>query len=206
MLPTLTEALGAVMTGRGPGAFGSAQEDFSGSAWEDSSEIKAMGPAAEAQGICLRLLTARPRSRAELANALRRRGIPEEVGEPVLDRLGEVGLVNDAVFAESAVHSGHQHRGLGRWALSTELRRRGVPDDIAREAVAAVEPEQEEQRARELVRRKLRTSTTRDASLLARRLAGMLARKGYSEGLALRVVGDELGPGNWPTEVEPCPD
>ncbi len=186
------------MGGRSPGASGSTQAD--------SSEIKTMGPAAEAQGICLRLLTARPRSRAELADALRKRGVPEEVGEPVLDRLGEVGLVNDAVFAESAVHSGHQHRGLGRWALSAELRRRGVPDGIAREAVAAVGPEQEEQRARELVRRKLRSSTARDPSTLVRRLTGMLARKGYSEGLALRVVRDELGPGNWPIEVESCPD
>jgi hypothetical protein len=53
----------------------------------------------DAQGICLRLLTARPRSRAELADALRRRGIPDEVSEPVLDRLSEVGLVNDAAFA-----------------------------------------------------------------------------------------------------------
>ena len=69
--------------------------------------------AAVAQGICLRLLTARSRSRAELADALRRRGIPEDIGEPVLDRLSEIGLVNDATFADAAVYSGHNHRGLG---------------------------------------------------------------------------------------------
>jgi regulatory protein len=173
---------------------------------EDSPDTKAMNPTVQAQGICLRLLTARPHSRAELADALRRRGIPEEVGEPVLDRLSEVGLVNDAAFAESAVHSEHRHRGLGRRALSTGLRRRGVPDEIVSEAVATVRPEDEEQRARELVRRKLRTNTVRDTRTLARKLGGMLARKGYSEGLAWRVVRDELGPGDWPTEVEPCPD
>jgi regulatory protein len=150
---------------------------------------KTINPAAEAQGICLRLLTARPRSRAELADELLRRGIPEEVSEPVLDRLSEVGLVNDAAFAESMVHSGHRHRGLGRRALSTGLRRQGVPDEIVREAVATVGPEDEEQRARELVRRKLRTNTVRDAGTLARKLGGMLARKG-----------------DWSTEVEPCPD
>ncbi|MBV9162926.1 MAG: regulatory protein RecX [Pseudonocardiales bacterium] len=162
-----------------------------------------MSPAAKAQGICLRLLTARPRSRAELADALRRRGIPEEVGEPVLDRLTEVGLVDDAAFAESVVHSEHRHRGLGRRALSTGLRRRGVPDEIVREVVATVRPEDEEQRARELVRRKLRTSTVRDARTLARNLGGVLARKGYSEELAWRVVRDELGPDDCSTEVEP---
>ncbi|MBV9139889.1 MAG: regulatory protein RecX [Pseudonocardiales bacterium] len=165
-----------------------------------------MSPAQRAQGICLRLLTARPRSRAELAEALRRRGIPEEIGGSVLDRLNEVGLVDDAAFAEVAVHSGHRHLGLGRRALSTELRRRGVPDEIVREAVETVRPEDEEQRARELLRRKLRTSTARNASTLARKLGGMLVRKGYSEALAWRVVREELSPGDWSTEVEPCPD
>jgi regulatory protein len=124
----------------------------------------------------------------------------------VLDRLGELGLVNDAALAEAAVYSGHSHRGLGRRALSTELRRRGVSDEVAREAVARVGPEDEEQRARELVRRKLRTSGVWQPSTLARRLCAMLGRKGYSEGLAWRVVRDELGPGNWPDELDTCPD
>ena len=162
--------------------------------------------AAVAQGICLRLLTARSRSRAELADALRRRGIPEDIGEPVLDRLSEIGLVNDATFAEAAVYSGHNHRGLGKRALSTELQRRGVPEEINHVAVATVRPEDEEQRARELVRRKLRASTARDARTLARRLGAMLARKGYSEELAWRVVRDELDLGEWPAEADPCSD
>ncbi len=162
----------------------------------DSPENSAVSLAAVAQGICLRLLTARSRSRAELADALRRRGIPEEIGEPVLDRLSEIGLVDDAAFAESAVYSGHGHRGLGKQGLTTELRRRGVSDEITREAVATVRPEDEEQRARELIQRKLRASTVRDPSILAPRLGAMLARKGYSEELAWRVVRDELDLGN----------
>jgi regulatory protein len=186
------------MSGRRARSSESDSEDF-----PDTNEI---GPAAQAQGICLRLLTARPRSRAELADALRRRGIPDEVAESVLDRLSEVGLVDDAAFAESAVHSAHRHRGLGRRALRTELLRKGVPSEIADHTVAGVRPEDEEQRARELVQRKLRTSTVRDASALARKLGAMLARKGYPEGLAWRVVRDELGPDDRPTDVEPAPD
>jgi regulatory protein len=174
-------------------------------ATEQCSDDDVMSPAAKAQQICLRLLTVRPRSRIELADALRKRGIREEVSEFVLDRLGELGLVNDADFAEAAVYSGHRRRGLGRRALSTELRRRGISEEVVREAVATVAPEDEEQRARELVQRKLRASTVRDNSL-ARKLGAMLVRKGYSEGLAWRVVQDELGPGNCPAEMEPCPD
>lgn len=177
--------------------------DLDGHDCHDSTGIS---PAARAQGICLRLLTARPRSRVELASALQRWGIPEEVGEHVLDRLGELGLVNDSAFAEATAYSGHRHRGLGRRALSAELRRRGVSDEVVREAVAIVRPEDEQQRARELVRRKLRTGTVREMSSLARRLGAMLVRKGYSEELAWRVVREELGQDGWPGEVEPCPD
>ncbi|MDQ2790879.1 MAG: recombination regulator RecX, partial [Actinomycetota bacterium] len=92
-MPTRTEMPSGVMSG--------CRAEFNESGREDSTDTREIGPAAEAQGICLRLLTARPRSRAELADALRRRGIPEEVGEPVLDRLSQVGLVDDVAFAES---------------------------------------------------------------------------------------------------------
>jgi regulatory protein len=177
-----------------------------GSAAEECPDGNVVSPAAEAQRICLRLLTERPRSRAELAGALRRRGVPEEIGEPVLNRLGELGLVNDAALAEAAVYSGQSHRGLGRRALSAELRRRGVPDEVAREAVAVVRSEDEERRARELVRRKLRTSSVRGTEAMARRLGAMLVRKGYPEELAGRVVRDELGADDLPAEIEPCPD
>jgi regulatory protein len=198
MVRTRTAAREAAKSNRDSGA----HEPFMG----DCPEREVMSPAAQAQGICLRLLTARPRSRAELAGALRRRGIAEEVGESVLDRLGQLGLVDDAALADATVYSDHGHRGLGRRALSNELRRRGVPDEVVHNAVAKVRPEDEEQRAHELVRRKLRTNPVRDTSTLARRLCAMLVRKGYSEALAWRVVRDELGPGNWPGEIESCPD
>lgn len=186
------------MSNHGPGARGLAMERC--------QDDDAMSPAAQAQRICLQLLTARPRSRAELADALGKSGISEEIGTSVLDRLGALGLVNDAAFAEAAVYSGHRHRGLSRRVLGTELQRRGIPDELAREALATVRPEDEEQRARELVRRKLRASTGRDARTLARKLGAMLGRKGYSEGMAWRVVREELGPDNWSAEIEQCPD
>lgn len=190
-----------VTSERGPDERGSAAEPAA-----PSTGAQAIGPAAQAQAICLRLLTARPRSRAELAETLHRRGIPTEVGEPVLTRLSEVGLVDDAAFAETAVYSGHRYRGLGRRALRSELQRKGVAREVVDEAIARLRPEDEEQQARSLVRRKLRTSTVTDASALARKLSGILARKGYPEGLALRVVREELGLPDWSIEIEPRPD
>lgn len=148
--------------------------------------------AARAREICLRQLTTRPRSRVELARALARKGIPDEVAGGVLDRLIEVGLVDDATFAELVVRSGHQNRLLGRRALSADLRRRGVADEVAGKAVAAIERDDEEQAARLLVERKLRSMSGLDEPARIRRLMGMLARRGYPEGLAYRVIREVL--------------
>ncbi len=60
------------------------------------------------------------------------------------------------------------------------------------EAVAQLDPEQEAATARALVERKLRSTSGLDRQVRLRRLAGMLARRGYSEGLALRVVREAL--------------
>jgi regulatory protein len=149
-------------------------------------------PEAKARDACLRLLTARPRSRAELAAALARRDVPDEVAGRVLDRLVEVGLVDDVAYADMVVESGQRHRLLGRRALSAELRRRGVDNEVAVEAVAAVDPEDEQRAARELVDRKLRAMGGLDEPTRVRRLVGMLARRGYPEGMAFRVVREAL--------------
>jgi regulatory protein len=147
---------------------------------------------ATARDTCLRLLTAKPRSRAELDAALARKDVPTEVAERVLDRLGEVGLVDDVAYADMVVQSGQRHRRLGRRALSAELRRRGVDDEVAGEAVATMDPEDEQRAARALVERKLRAMVGLDEPTRIRRLVGMLARRGHSEGIAFRVVREVL--------------
>jgi regulatory protein len=162
-------------------------------------------PVAQAREICLRLLTMRPRSRAELHTALLGKGIEADVADRVLGRLNEVGLVDDASFAEQWVRSRHTHQGMARRALAAELRRKGVEDPIAAEAIAAVDSESEEARARELVRKRLRALTTVDELTKIRRLVAMLARKGYSEGMAYRVARDELRTAGIETE-EYIPD
>jgi regulatory protein len=90
------------------------------------------------------------------------------------------------------VTSRHRGKGLAGRALSQELRRKGVDDELVRDAVQSIDPAQEEQTARDLVRRKLRSTKGLATDARIRRLAGMLARKGYAGGLAFRVVKEEL--------------
>ncbi|GEL18509.1 recombination regulator RecX [Pseudonocardia asaccharolytica] len=149
-------------------------------------------PEAVARSICLRLLTDRARTRQELAQALRKRGVPDDAANAVLERFSEVGLIDDAAFAEQWVRSRHSFRGLGRRAIAVELRRKGVDEETAGEALAEVDAEAEERRARELIDRKLRTLRGTPDEAAARRLLGMLARKGYPAGIAYRVVREAL--------------
>lgn len=142
--------------------------------------------------ICLRLLTAAPRTRAQLAEALRRKGVPEDAARAVLDRFGEVGLIDDRAFAEAWVSSRHSGRGLAGRALAQELRHRGVDPQTVTAAVAGIDPDTERQTAHRLVRRRAQRLTGLAPDVAARRLVGMLARKGYPPGLAYAVVQDEL--------------
>lgn len=149
-------------------------------------------PVEQARAICLRLLTGTPRTRKQLADALRKREIPDEAAEEVLSRFEEVGLINDSAFADAWVESRHHGRGLARRALAQELRTKGVDSTLIDAAVSQLDSEQEETTARELVARKLRSTRGLDRDKRLRRLAGMLARKGYPEGMALRVVRQAL--------------
>jgi regulatory protein len=133
----------------------------------------------------------RPRTRAELATALRKGGISDDVAATVLDRYGEVGMIDDAAFARAWVSSRHQGRGLARRALATELRQRGVATETVGEALEELDGDTEAATARTLVERKLRTATGPPEAIF-RRLVGMLARKGYPPGVAIRVVKDAL--------------
>ena len=149
-------------------------------------------PRERARQICLRLLTLAPRTRAQLANALGRRGIPGHVADEVLGRFTEAGLIDDAAFAKAWVESRHYGRGLAGRALSAELKQRGVADAEIREAVAELGPDAEVDTARQLVARKLAATRGEPAQARIRRLAGMLARKGYQPGLAFRIIREAM--------------
>jgi regulatory protein len=149
-------------------------------------------PYETAREICLRLLSLRPRTRSELAAALRRRGIDDDVASSVLDRYDEVGLIDDAAFARAWVTSRHHSRGLARRALANELRQHGVDSEVAGEALADIDPDTEAATARTLVDRKLRTMGGAPPDAIFRRLVSMLARKGYPAGIAIGAVKDAL--------------
>ena len=149
---------------------------------------------AVARKILLDQLTGQARSRSELAKKLAAKQVPAELAASLLDRFEEVGLIDDEAVARAWIASRQPGKGLARRALAQELRRKGIDEEVAREALDEIEPEDEEQAARVLVRRKLRNPSLGrvDDTVATRRLVGMLARKGYGSAMAFAVVKDEL--------------
>ena len=155
-----------------------------------------LGPDADpeqvARTIALRRLEAAPRTRAELAQTLAKRGVPDDVSERVLDRFTEVGLIDDAAFAHLWVESRHRGKALARSVLRQELRRRGVEPEVIDEAVESIDDDDEWARAREFARRAVRVTSGEDPRKSLRRLAGQLARKGYPSGVCFAVAREAL--------------
>lgn len=166
----------------------------------EAAQERDLGPQADPESvgrkILLDQLTGRARTRAELEKKLASKDVPTDVATRLLDRFEEVGLVDDAAFAREWVEQRQSGKGLARRALAQELRRKGIEDETAREALdqlADDDPEGEIEAARMLVRRKLRSVARLDHDKAVRRLVGMLARKGHGPGVAYRVVREELG-------------
>jgi regulatory protein len=172
----------------------------------EASETEVGDPEEQARQICLRLLAIAPRTRAQLATALRRRRVPGEAAEAVLVRFADVGLIDDAAFARAWVESRHYSRGLSRRSLSAELRRQGIETEEIDAAVGTLDPEQEVATARRLVEQKMAGTRGQPPETRVRRAAGTLARKGYPPGLVFRLIREVLEQEGIPEALDLDPD
>lgn len=137
-------------------------------------------------------LAVRARSRHELAEKLRSKDVPDEVAAPLLDRFAEVGLIDDAAFAQSWVEQRSRTKGLGRRALSQELRLKGVDQVHIESALSEIGRDEERDAALELAHKRLRSLARFEPAVQRRRLEGFLARKGYPGGVVSEVVREVL--------------
>jgi len=150
-------------------------------------------PVEVAKQIILRQLSHSPKTRHQLAQVLAKRNVAPDAAAAALDRIAELGYIDDAAFARAWVESRHRSRGLAQSALRRELTERGVDRDLIDEVlVEGVSVESERAAARALVDKKLRSMSGVSDETATRRLVGMLNRKGYSAGVAFTVVREAL--------------
>ncbi len=167
------------------------QEAKAAAAEARAAEV-AVDPEGVGRTILLDTLTGQARTRKELADKLAQREVPDDVASDLLDRFTEVGLIDDGSFAQQWVESRHRSRGLAPRALAQELRRKGVGDEDTRAALQQIDEGDQRTAARALVDKKMRSMRGLDPQVATRRLAAMLARKGYAAGLAFSVVREAL--------------
>lgn len=147
-----------------------------------------LGNESDARRIALDALSRAARTRGQLETLLEKKGVAPEAAGTVLDRFEELGLIDDVGYAEAFVESRHRIRGQGGRALSMELRRRGVADDVVADAVGALDPDREFETACRIARARYDRMPAVAPEVKVRRLAGFLARKGYSGSIVSRAV------------------
>lgn len=143
-----------------------------------------------AEKITMRALTRRGQSRWELQKALLGHELDEGIVEAELDRLESVGLIDDVELAATLVRTRHERKGLGRSALTAELRSKHIEQQHIDAALEQVDDDDEQSRATELAVRRVPQLHSLDAETAKRRLTGFLMRKGYS-GSVVRAAVDE---------------
>lgn len=158
----------------------------------DLKENPEADPFSVARNIALRQLSMAPRSRLQLEQSLAKRKVLPEVAGPVLDRLTEVGLIDDLAFAGMFVRSRCLTKKVSRSVLKMELRKKGISDEFIETALGEISETDEYQMATDLVIKKLRAMKNLERDVMQRRLYGLLARKGYHAGIATRVIREQL--------------
>ena len=145
----------------------------------------------------LGLLDQRARSRSELRDRLLKAEFEPGLVDEVVDDLAGSGLVNDEQFATEWVRQRAARRGKSARALDMELRDKGVGEADRASALEQISGEDEERTARavaEKAARKVRTAPANRAEYdkYLRRIVGALARRGFNQGMAIRIGREEL--------------
>lgn len=128
----------------------------------------------------LNRLDRRAMSRRELDRKLKELEFDEPTRQRVLDRLAELGLLDDAAFARAIVRETLARKPAGRRLLQQKLFQKGIDRRVADAAIAeALDATDQSAAAVELVRKRLRSMQRLDPVARKRRLYGLLARRGF---------------------------
>jgi regulatory protein len=134
----------------------------------------------------LNFLSYRPRSRREIRDYFRRKGMDTDVVSAVEERLERLGLVDDLAFARFWVENRQAFRPRGTRALKVELRQKGVEGEIIDEALSGIEDE--EPAAYDAAMRKMRSYRALDDRDFFTRMVGFLQRRGFAYGVSSAVA------------------
>lgn len=141
-----------------------------------------------AREVALRQLDVRARSRSELETAITSRGFSSEVAASVIERLTQLGLVDDLAFARAFSRGRFEAAGKTGSVLRVDLHRKGISPEIIDTVLSEIGVDEQFERALNLAQKKMRSMPNCDDQAVRRRIFSMLGRKGYSPQVCIRVL------------------
>lgn len=144
--------------------------------------------------VSMNALTRRGMSAEEMGDYLASREFDEGDIELECERLLGVGLLDDVALAETLVRTLRERKGLGKSALTAELRRRKLDSDAIAEALEELDTDDELGRATEIALKRAPQLRSLDRATAQRRLGAFLMRKGYSGSVISAAVSAALSP------------
>lgn len=141
-----------------------------------------------ARNVLLHQLARSAKSTSQLRKILEQREIPTDIAEKLLERFTEVGLIDDAAFAETIVNSRRNYKGLAKSAIKRELNEKGVSQEMVEEAVSGITAEDDFESAKQLATRRFGQMSHLEKDVRTRRLAGYLQRKGYASSAVFAAI------------------
>lgn len=156
------------------------------------AELEHLSAVEKARAAALRLVNSRPYSRKRLADRLRARGFESPVIDAVIERLTKAGLLNDTEYGRELIRQTRAARPAGERLLRAKLGQHGLDrmliDQLVAQAMADAPDPMDDPDVDRLVERKAAAMGHLDSATQARRLFGLLARRGFSAEDARRIV------------------
>ena len=143
---------------------------------------------AKAKDRALGLLDYRSRSKAEVERRLTKAGFSDIIVTEVVERIESLGLIDDAQFSQSWVKHRVLDKAMGKRRIMWELRQKGVPSEVADEAMSSIDDEAEYEAATQSAKRRWQKDSTSDLNAKRRKLIAYLQRQGFGWDTINRVV------------------
>ena len=147
------------------------------------------------ENVSMHALTRRGMSVAEMTRLLEAREIDPDDVHAEIERLEGVGLLDDQALADTLVRTLQDRKGLGRSAVSAELRRRKIDQSAIDEALESIDTDDELTRAIEVATKRAGQLSSYDPETAKRRLGAYLMRRGYNGSILTQAMNAALTSG-----------
>lgn len=136
----------------------------------------------------LRLISIRPRSKAELEEKLIGKKYDTKQVKKVVSSLVKEKLLDDSQFAKQWIYHRTEFGNYGKRRIELELWKKKVPEKIIKKTISKITPRQEFLRAKEIGFKKWKSLKDDSSSKKREKTIGFLSRKGYSWDVIIKVL------------------